>query len=85
MQTDDLLNRAKAGDEEALIAWSRSFAPAIAQFAYQAGIAEENISYFRLQVLKDFSNNIKAIEIYEKLSLQNPSKSAYFAAKIDQL
>jgi hypothetical protein len=30
-------------------------------------------------------NNIKAIEIYEKLSLQNPSKSAYFAAKIDQL
>ncbi|WP_282021105.1 RNA polymerase sigma factor [Planomicrobium okeanokoites] len=62
MQTDDLLNRAKAGDKEALIAWSRSFAPAIAQFAYQAGIAEENMSYFRLQVLKDFSNNIKAIE-----------------------
>jgi hypothetical protein len=30
-------------------------------------------------------NNIKAMEIYEKLSLQNPSKSAYFAAKIEQL
>ncbi len=27
----------------------------------------------------------KAIEIYEKLSLGDPSKSAYFAAKIDQL
>ena len=30
-------------------------------------------------------NNEKAIEVYNKLSLQNPSKSAYFAAKIDQL
>jgi hypothetical protein len=30
-------------------------------------------------------NNEKAAEIYRKLSLQNPSKSSYFAAKIDQL
>lgn len=30
-------------------------------------------------------NNEKAAEIYHKLSLQNPSKSFYFAAKIDQL
>lgn len=30
-------------------------------------------------------NNAKAAEIYYKLSLQNPSKSSYFAAKIDQL
>ena len=30
-------------------------------------------------------NNEKASEIYRKLSLQNPSKSSYFAAKIDQL
>jgi hypothetical protein len=30
-------------------------------------------------------NNVKAAEIYHKLSLQNPSKSAYFAAKIEQL
>ena len=27
----------------------------------------------------------KAINVYKKLSLLNPSKSAYFAAKIDQL
>jgi predicted Zn-dependent protease len=27
----------------------------------------------------------KAIEMYEKLSLLNPSKSAYFAAKIESL
>ncbi len=30
-------------------------------------------------------NNPKAAEIYYKLSLLNPSKNAYFAAKIDQL
>lgn len=30
-------------------------------------------------------DNQKAMEIYNKLSLLNPSKSAYFAAKIDQL
>ena len=30
-------------------------------------------------------NKIKAIEIYQKLSLQNPSKRAYFAAKIEHL
>jgi hypothetical protein len=30
-------------------------------------------------------HNEKAAEIYHKLSLQNPSKSAYFASKIDQL
>lgn len=30
-------------------------------------------------------NNAKAAELYHKLSLQNPSKSSYFAAKIDQL
>ena len=30
-------------------------------------------------------HNDKAADIYRKLSLQNPSKSAYFTAKIDQL
>jgi len=30
-------------------------------------------------------NNEKAVEVYQKLSLQNPSKRAYFAAKIHQL
>jgi hypothetical protein len=34
-------------------------------------------------ILQD--KQIRAIEVYEKLSLLNPSKSAYFASKIDQL
>jgi hypothetical protein len=30
-------------------------------------------------------NNGKALDIYNKLSLLNPSKKAYFAAKIENL
>ena len=30
-------------------------------------------------------NKDKAVQTYTKLSLQNPAKSAYFAAKIEQL
>jgi hypothetical protein len=37
------------------------------------------------EVWKKQGNTQKAIEIYNKLSLQNPAKSAYFAAKIEQL
>ncbi len=36
-------------------------------------------------VLLQQGKSEKAIEVYKKLSLLNPSKSAYFAAKIDQL
>lgn len=37
------------------------------------------------EVLVKQGKNIKAVEVYEKLSLLNPVKSAYFAAKIEQL
>jgi hypothetical protein len=37
------------------------------------------------EVWKKQGNKERAIEIYRKLSLQNPAKSAYFAAKIEQL
>lgn len=37
------------------------------------------------EVLVDQGKNAKAIEIYEKLSLQNPAKNAYFASKIKEL
>lgn len=37
------------------------------------------------EVWEKQGNQVKAREIYEKLSLLNPDKSSYFAAKIDQL
>ena len=37
------------------------------------------------EVLMKQGKSARAIEVYEKLSLLNPSKSAYFAAKIDLL
>ena len=37
------------------------------------------------EVLIKQDKNDEAIRIYEKLSLLNPSKRAYFAAKIEQL
>ena len=46
---------------------------------------KEVITESMAEVWAKQGNHAKAAEIYHKLSLQNPSKSAYFAAKIDQL
>ncbi|QHJ71789.1 sigma-70 family RNA polymerase sigma factor [Planococcus halotolerans] len=62
MQTDDLLNKAKEGDNQSLIAWSRNFTPLIARFAYQAGIPKEEIRGFQLEVIKDIGSNLETIE-----------------------
>ena len=37
------------------------------------------------EVWEKQGNHAKAVEIYQKLSLLNPAKSSYFAAKIEQL
>jgi hypothetical protein len=37
------------------------------------------------EVWEKQGNTIKALELYEKLSLLDPSKSSYFAAKIEHL
>ncbi len=47
----------------------------------EAGVVTEAMA----DVLLHQGKAEKAIEVYKKLSLLNPSKSAYFAAKIDQL
>ena len=46
---------------------------------------EEVYTETMAEVWSQQGNNEKAIEIYNKLSLINPSKRAYFAAKIDSL
>ncbi|MEP7111500.1 MAG: hypothetical protein ABI760_26130, partial [Ferruginibacter sp.] len=47
----------------------------------EAGVVTEAMA----EVLLHQGKAEKAMEVYKKLSLLNPSKSAYFAAKIDQL
>ena len=46
---------------------------------------EEVLTEAMATVLASQGKRGKAIELYQKLSLMNPSKSAYFAAKIEQL
>ena len=46
---------------------------------------KEIITEAMAEVWAKQGNAQKAIELYTKLSLQEPAKSAYFAAKIEQL
>ena len=46
---------------------------------------EEVLTEAMAVVLSSQGKRQKAVELYQKLSLMNPSKSAYFAAKIEQL
>jgi len=46
---------------------------------------EEVVTEAMAEVLANQGKRGKAVELYQKLSLMNPSKSAYFAAKIEQL
>ncbi|MEO5783056.1 MAG: hypothetical protein ABIQ07_07290 [Ginsengibacter sp.] len=57
----------------------------IQQIAEHSNAAAEVVTEAMADVLLKQSKTEKAIEVYEKLSLLNPSKSAYFAAKIDSL
>jgi hypothetical protein len=46
---------------------------------------KEVVTEAMAEVWEKQGNHARAVEIYHKLSLQNPAKSAYFAGKIDQL
>ena len=59
---------------------SKVVADAIHSIENKEVITEAMAEVFEKQGMAD-----KAIEVYQKLSLQNPAKSAYFAAKIDAL
>ena len=58
---------------------------AIQQIAEHSNADAEVVTEAMADVLLKQHKTEKAIEVYEKLSLLNPSKSAYFAAKIDSL
>ncbi|MEO6546752.1 MAG: hypothetical protein ABIN94_02085 [Ferruginibacter sp.] len=57
----------------------------IQQLAEQSNQQDAVLTEAMAEVLLQQGKSAKAIEVYKKLSLLNPSKSAYFAAKIDQL
>jgi hypothetical protein len=53
--------------------------------AEQSNVESEVLTEAMAEVLLKQNKQQKAIEMYEKLSLMNPSKSIYFAAKIDKI
>ena len=57
----------------------------IQQLAEASNLETEVETEAMAEVLIQQGKKQKAINVYKKLSLLNPSKSAYFAAKIDQL
>ena len=57
----------------------------VMQSAAHSVEAKEILTETMAEVWVKQGNPEKAVAIYQKLSLQNPAKSGYFAAKIDQL
>ena len=53
--------------------------------AEKSNVEEEVVTEAMAEAYVQQGKQGKAIDIYSKLSLQNPSKSAYFAAKIESL
>jgi hypothetical protein len=58
---------------------------AIQNQAAKSNIEEEVLTEAMAEAFVQQGKNIRAIDTYEKLSLLNPAKSAYFAAKIESL
>jgi hypothetical protein len=58
---------------------------AVQNQAAKSNMEEEILTEAMAEAFGQQSKNIRAIETYEKLSLLNPAKSAYFAAKIESL
>lgn len=57
----------------------------IQQMAENSNKEGETLTEAMAEVLHQQGMNVKAIEVYQKLSLLYPVKSAYFAAKINQI
>ncbi|MFN8252807.1 MAG: hypothetical protein U0V75_13140 [Ferruginibacter sp.] len=64
---------------------SSSAEVAVQALAEKSNAENEILTEAMAQVFTQQGKTAKAIELYEKLSLLNPAKSAYFAAQIDKL
>lgn len=58
---------------------------AVQKLAEKSNTEDEIVTESMAEVFAMQGKTAKAIDVYEKLSLLNPSKSAFFAAKIEQL
>jgi hypothetical protein len=58
---------------------------AVQNLAEKSNIEEEVVTEAMAEAFAQQGKHIRAIDTYEKLSLLNPAKSAYFAAKIESL
>lgn len=99
--SDDALANDKLGKQlKSFTAWLKTMKkvhpdklPAVTTFletavqtqAEKSNIEEEIVTEPMAEAYIQQKKYAKAIEIYSKLSLHNPAKSAYFAAKIDSL
>jgi len=57
----------------------------VQNMAEKSNIEEDIVTESMAEVYLQQGKKEKAIEIYQKLSLLNPSKNAYFAAKINEI
>lgn len=57
----------------------------VEEIAEHSNEAKEILTEAMAEVLLKQGKGLKAVELYQKLSFLNPSKSAYFAAKIQQI
>lgn len=57
----------------------------IQKIAEVSNVEADIVTEAMAEVLQKQGKSLKAIEVYEKLSLTDPSKSAYFAAQIERL
>jgi len=81
----DWLKTMKKVHEQKLPAGNATLDISVQNIADKSNVEEEIITESMADVYKDQGKAAKAREIYQKLSLLDPSKSAYFAAKIDSL
>ncbi|MBK7883116.1 MAG: hypothetical protein IPJ81_04410 [Chitinophagaceae bacterium] len=81
----DWLKTMKKIHTEKLPAGSEATDITIQKLAEKSNTDEEVLTEAMAEVFAKQNKLNKAIEVYQKLSLLNPSKSAYFAAKIEHL
>jgi hypothetical protein len=83
--TEWLKTMKRLPESELVIPQATSIDPQVTSMAEHSLVDREVVTEAMAEVWEKQGNPLKAIEVYNKLSLLDPSKSAYFAARIQQL